>query len=103
MKDETIQLVEQVTRRVMTELKNESQSGIPEQGTKDIGSSQSSERLKRLTYTVPEAAKVLGLGQNITYGLVSAGRLKAIKVGRQLLIPQKEVEAFLIREIEAES
>lgn len=56
----------------------------------------------RLTVTVSEAAKFLGLGLNNTYGLVSSGRLKAVRVGRKLLIPQKELEAFLERELAQE-
>jgi excisionase family DNA binding protein len=52
----------------------------------------------KLTVTVPEAAQALGIGLNNTYGLVSSGRLKAVRVGRKLLVPQKELMAFLDRE-----
>jgi excisionase family DNA binding protein len=57
----------------------------------------------RLTVTVPEAAKALGVGLNSTYGLISAKRLKAVKLGRKLVIPRTELEAFLRRETAQEA
>lgn len=50
---------------------------------------------ERKTYTVAEAARVLGLGRNTTYELVHGGKLRAIWVGRRILIPKQSVEAFL--------
>lgn len=52
----------------------------------------------RLTVTVPEAAKALGVGLNSAYGLISAKRLKAVRLGRKLVVPKAELEAFLARE-----
>lgn len=52
----------------------------------------------RLTVTVPEAARALGVGLNSTYGLISAKRLRAVKLGRKLVVPKAELEAFLMRE-----
>jgi excisionase family DNA binding protein len=48
----------------------------------------------RLTVTVPEAAKTLGIGLNNTYGLVSSGRLRAVRVGRKVLVPRRELALF---------
>ena len=58
------------------------------------------EKQEKLTFDVREAAKILGLGSNTTYGLVQSGRLRAVKVGRRWLIPRRELEAFLTRETE---
>lgn len=49
----------------------------------------------RATYTVTEAARVLGIGRNTAYELAHSGRLRAIWVGRRILIPKQSVEAFL--------
>lgn len=54
---------------------------------------------ERLTVTVQEAAKLLGLGRDKTYALVACGRLRSVKVGKRIVIPRREVEAFLEREV----
>ena len=38
------------------------------------------------------------LGRNSVYGLIEAGRIKHIRLGRKILIPRSELEEFLIRE-----
>ncbi len=53
---------------------------------------------KRLTLDVVEAAQLLGLGRNTTYTLVRSGRLRSVRIGRRLVIPRSEVDAFLERE-----
>lgn len=53
---------------------------------------------QRLTLDVAEAAELLGLGRNTTYTLVRSGRLRSVRVGRRLVIPRSEVDAFLERE-----
>lgn len=57
----------------------------------------------KLTMTVAEAAQALGIGLNNTYGLVSCGKLKAVRIGRKLLIPQHELRDFLDREVSREN
>lgn len=52
----------------------------------------------RLTVYVAEAAELLGLGRNTTYDLVRSGRLRSVRVGRRLVIPRSEIDAFLERE-----
>jgi excisionase family DNA binding protein len=54
-----------------------------------------------LTVSVPEGARLLGMGVDHTYGLVKAGRLKVIRTGakgRRWRIPVAELEAFIERE-----
>lgn len=47
---------------------------------------------------VREAAQALGLGRDTTYELVRANRLRAVRVGRRILIARAELDAFVERE-----
>lgn len=38
------------------------------------------------------------IGRNSAYELIRAGRIRSIKLGRKILIPQVEVNAFIERE-----
>lgn len=48
-----------------------------------------------LALTVPEAAAALRVGRNTAYQLVRCGKLRSIKVGRQLRIPKTAVQEYL--------
>lgn len=50
---------------------------------------------ERQTFSVREAAKVLGLGRNTTYDLVKDGKIRSLGLGRKVLIPRREVERIL--------
>lgn len=50
-----------------------------------------------------ETAKLLGLGLNSTAELINSGRLRSVRAGRRILIPRKEIEAFLERELGGQS
>lgn len=41
-----------------------------------------------LTYTVPEAAKLVGIGETKAYDLVARGELPAKKLGRRWVVPK---------------
>ena len=41
------------------------------------------------------------IGRNSVYGLLKAGRIRNIRVGRKIVIPRSEVQDFITREIEA--
>jgi excisionase family DNA binding protein len=47
---------------------------------------------------VRDAAHRLGLGRDATYQLVREGRLRAIHVGRRVLVPVTELADFVARE-----
>lgn len=49
----------------------------------------------KLTLTVEEAAKVLGIGRNLCYERVKTGEIPAIRIGRRLLIPRRALEKLL--------
>jgi excisionase family DNA binding protein len=50
---------------------------------------------KRLTLSVEEAAKVLGIGRNLCYDRVKTGEIPVIKIGRRLLVPRRALEKLL--------
>ncbi|MFP5322252.1 MAG: helix-turn-helix domain-containing protein [Acidimicrobiia bacterium] len=45
----------------------------------------------RLTYTVDEAADLLGISRSLAYELVRLGELRCIRLGRRILIPRHAV------------
>ena len=49
----------------------------------------------RMTYSVDEAARLLGLGRSSMYELVNRGELPVVRVGRRILIPTASLAAFL--------
>lgn len=51
-----------------------------------------------LLLTLPEVAKLLGIGRNMAYELAHAGRLRTVTVGRRILVPVDEPAAFVERE-----
>jgi excisionase family DNA binding protein len=50
---------------------------------------------ERLTHTVEEAAKLLGLGRNSAYALARSGELPTIRLGKRLLVPKAALERLL--------
>lgn len=44
--------------------------------------------MERLTFTVEEAAKVLGIGRGTAYEGVRTGQIPSITVGRRRLVPR---------------
>ena len=48
-----------------------------------------------VTLRVEELMKLLDIGRNTAYELVRSGRLRSIRVGRQIRIPKAEVLRFL--------
>ncbi len=48
-----------------------------------------------LTLTVEEAGQVLRVGRNTAYDLVRCGKLRSVKVGKQIRIPKDSLIAFL--------
>jgi excisionase family DNA binding protein len=52
---------------------------------------------------VREAARELGIGRDATYRLVREGRLRSVSVAGRRLVPQRELEDFIRREVVDES
>jgi len=50
---------------------------------------------EKLTLTVDETAKILGIGRQLAYNRVKTGEIPVIKIGRRLLVPRKALERLL--------
>ena len=50
---------------------------------------------ERLTYTIEETAKVLGVGRGTAYEAARRGEIPTLKVGRRLLVPRHALERML--------
>lgn len=48
-----------------------------------------------LVLSVPELAKVLGIGRNAAYSLVNSGEIRSIRIGKNIRIPQFALMDFL--------
>ena len=51
-----------------------------------------------LTLTVEEASQILRVGRNTAYDLVRCGKLRSIKVGKQIRIPKQALQDYLSRQ-----
>ena len=49
----------------------------------------------KLTYSVREAARILGLSKNSTYSGIRTGEIPHITVGKRILIPKCSIDALL--------
>jgi excisionase family DNA binding protein len=49
----------------------------------------------KLTYSVEEAAKLLGIGRNLCYEKVRTGEIPALKIGRRILVPKVALDKLL--------
>ena len=50
---------------------------------------------ERLTMTVEEAAKALGIGRNLAYQQAADGVLPTVRIGRRLLVPREALKELL--------
>lgn len=51
--------------------------------------------MTKQTYTVTEAAKVLGIGRSVAYQAAKTGQLPIIKIGKRILVPKSALERKL--------
>ena len=51
--------------------------------------------IEKLTVTVEEAARLLGIGRNSAYEAVRRGELPVIRLGRRYLVPRAALERML--------
>jgi excisionase family DNA binding protein len=51
--------------------------------------------LECLTFTVDEAAALLGLSRNLAYAGVASGEIPSVKIGRRILVPRLALERLL--------
>jgi excisionase family DNA binding protein len=58
--------------------------------------------IQKLAYNLGEAAAALGVTYRTVHRLVRSGRLRAVRVGRRIVIPRSALEELLGEEREAE-
>jgi len=51
--------------------------------------------VNRLTYSVEETAKILGLGRTATYQGIERGEIPSIRIGKRILVPGVALEQLL--------
>ena len=51
--------------------------------------------LAKLTYSVSEAASVLGISRTTAYECVHTGQLRSVRLGRRLVIPKSVIDELL--------
>ncbi len=49
----------------------------------------------KLTYTIPETAKILGIGRSAAYEAARTGQIPTIKIGKRILVPVAALERLL--------
>ncbi len=52
--------------------------------------------MQKRTYSVEEAAKILGIGRSAAYQAVRTGEIPSIRIGRRLLVPVQALEQLLL-------
>ena len=50
---------------------------------------------EKLTLTVDETAKCLGIGRNSAYEAIAKGEIPVVKIGKRLLVPKAALEKLL--------
>lgn len=50
---------------------------------------------ERLTFTVAETARLLGIARNTAYDRVRTGEIPVLRLGRRLLVPKRALERLL--------
>jgi excisionase family DNA binding protein len=50
---------------------------------------------EKLTITVPEAGRLLGIGQNSAYAAAAKGEIPTLRIGGRLLVPRAALERLL--------
>jgi excisionase family DNA binding protein len=51
--------------------------------------------IEKLTYTVEEAGRILGVSRPTSYMLARTGQLPVLRLGRRLLVPKIALERLL--------
>lgn len=52
--------------------------------------------MKRLTWSVPEVAELLGISEWLAYEMCKDGRLPTIAAGRRRVVPKAALERMLV-------
>lgn len=91
--EEVHQVVDEVLRRL-----DNTMVPMPEPANLDNDISQnSSPENTKVTLTVPEAARLIGISNPKMYELVRAGKVRNVRVGKKILISRKSLMDWLMK------
>ncbi len=51
--------------------------------------------MEKRTYSIPEVAKVLGIGRTAAYEAARTGEIPTIRIGKRILVPDAALERLL--------
>ena len=51
--------------------------------------------MEKQTLTVPETARILGIGRHSAYLAVRTGTIPSLRIGKRILVPRQVVERML--------
>jgi excisionase family DNA binding protein len=57
---------------------------------------------KKEFITIPQLAKILGISRIAAYKKVKKGQIKAVRIGRNFAIPQKQIASILGKTLRSE-
>ena len=57
---------------------------------------------EKLTLSVEEAGKLLGVSRQIAYQLIHRADFPTLHIGRRILVPRKQLEAWMDRQTQGE-
>lgn len=59
------------------------------------------DQLERKTYTIPEAAEIIGICSKVAYQMVTAGKLPCIRISdKKVVIPKVALDQWLIDSVQ---
>jgi excisionase family DNA binding protein len=99
-----------VVRRLVTTTRDRLECGIP--GTSEIvrspisppfasNASDTPDEPKPLAVPVKAGCRIIGVGNTTMYGLIKAGRVKTVRIGRRRLIVFASLEALIASDVGA--
>jgi len=53
------------------------------------------QKLERATYSIPEAAQIIGIGLSLCRKIIKWGEIPAKVLGRRVVVPKKALEKWL--------
>ncbi|SHO48918.1 helix-turn-helix domain-containing protein [Anaerocolumna xylanovorans] len=51
--------------------------------------------MEKITYSIDEAAKIVGVGRSLMYQLAREGKIPVLRLGNRFVIPKKRFEIFI--------
>ena len=57
---------------------------------------------EKLTLSVEEAGKLLGVSRQVAYQLIHRPDFPTLHIGRRVLVPKKQLEAWMDRQVNGE-